>query len=302
MGFEHDQNGKNQTNAPSPAAQADDAAASRKRKGGKLWTVVFVVALIVLIGSLAALGAIWFSYFQGQQKYDELENYAQVQPADDPATLSVDWEKLKSLNAETVAWLYMPNTAINYPVVKGQDNDYYLTHDFDGDQGWLANYGAIFMDYRNNPDWSDNAYFIYGHHMNDGSMFADLAGMADQARFDECRTVYVLSPTGNFKLRTFALVHCPSTETIVQTSFGSREEMAQYVQDKVDRSVVRVADAPPSDAIRKVFAFATCDNVSDGRYVLFAYVEATTADGLVGVVGAMEEEGETGFVNELRTE
>lgn len=282
---------------------ASETDGKGKRKGSALWTAVFVIALIVLIGSLVALGVIWFSYYQGQQKYDELENYAQVSEQEDLATLSVDWDALSAINPDVVAWLYIPNTNVNYPVVKGSDNDYYLTHDFDGDQGWLANYGAVFMDYRNASGWSDAAYFIYGHHMNDGSMFADLAGMTDQARFDECRTAYVLSPSSNFKLRTFALVSCPATETIVQTSFDSDEDMAAYIQDKMDRSLVQGGTVPAPDKIKKLFAFATCDNISDGRYVLFAYVEATTAEGLAGVVGTLEEGDQTvGLLNELQVD
>ena len=285
MGFERNASESESATASSPAGQVDGAVHPNGGKRRSAWTVVFVVSLIVLVCSLVALGVIWFSYFQGQQKYDALESYAQVDQSDDPAKLTVDWDSLMAVNSETVAWLHMPRTSINYPVVRGVDNEYYLTHDFGGETGWLASYGAIFMDYRNNPDWSDAAYFIYGHHMNDGSMFADLAGMADQGRFDECRTVYVLSPNGNFKLRTFALVQCPATEAIVQTSFDSREDLAHYVQDKIDRSIVQAGDIPDVNAITKVFAFATCDNVSDGRYVLYAYVESTTVDGLFGEVG-----------------
>jgi len=290
MGSGHNDNELELATASSSAERTDGAVRQDGRKRRKAWTAVFAISLVVLVCSLAALGVIWFSYFQGQQKYHALEDYAQVDKADDgPAALTADWESLMVMNSETVAWLFMPNTVINYPVVRGGDNDYYLTHDFGGEEGWLASYGAIFMDCRNNPDWSDELYFIYGHHMNDGSMFADLAGMTDQGRFDECRTIYLLSPNGNFKLRTFALVRCPATEAIVQASFGSAEDRASYVQDKIDRSLVQVDDIPPIDAMGKLFAFGTCDNVADGRYVLYAYTEATTVEGLHGEVGPESE-------------
>ena len=198
----------------------------------------------------------------------------------------------------------MPKTAINYPVVRGEDNEYYLTHDFDGEAGWLANYGAIFMDYRNKPDWSDQSYFIYGHHMNDGSMFSDIAGMTDQARFDECRVIYLLTPTGNFKLRTYALLHVPGDDKIVMTNFGSPEEMMAYIQDKIDQSVVNPGTIPEASQIKKSIALATCDNLyTDGRYLLFAYVEETSAEGLVGELGISTQGGEAeGFVNDLKME
>lgn len=283
------------------------AHGSQQKKGGGAWRVVFVISLIVLIASLAALGVIAFSYFQGQMKYGEVAENADFDPNDVNGNLGevkVDWDALLKANGDTVAWLYMPNTGINYPVVKGEDNDYYLTHDFDGDAGWLANYGSVFMDYRNNPDWSDQAYFFYGHHMNDGSMFSDVAGLTDQARFDERRTIFLLSPKGNFKLRTFAMLHVAADDPLVQTGFASAEDMTEYVQDKMNRSVVEVKDAPKASDVKHTFALATCDNLnSDGRYILYAYIEDTTAEGLIGDLGIQAAGGEaSGFVNDLMIE
>ena len=261
---------------------------------------MFVVALVVFVASLVSLGVIWYSYYQGQQKYGEIAEYADVNESSAIDELSVDWEALAAANPDVVAWVYIPGTAINYPVVRGADNDYYLTHDFDGAAGWLANYGAIFMDYRNVPGWTDEAYFIFGHHMNDGSMFADIAAMRDQQRFDASRTVYLLSPQGNFKLRTFSLVRCGVFDPIVQANFSDAQERTAYVQDKNDRAIVSVDDTPAAAEIAKCFAFATCDNFEEGRYVLYAYIEDTTAAGLAGTIGIASEDGQaTGFVDEV---
>ena len=277
------------------------------RKRGP-WSVVFVVAVVVFIGSLIALGVIAFSYLQGQQKYGEIAETSDFDPKDlnDPEGLKqvkVDWDALKAVNPDTVGWVYMPETRLNYPIVQGTDNEHYLTYDFDGDQGWLAEYGAVFLDCRNSGDWSDQVSFIYGHHMNDGSMFADIAGLGDQARFDKCRTVYVLTPQGNYHLRSFSLVHCSAYDPIVEMTFDTPEDMTAYVQDKMDRSEVAVTDAPKASEIKKVFALATCDNYSSGRYVLFCYVVDTSVEGLTGEVGlARDGEGQTeGFDNELST-
>lgn len=276
---------------------------AQQKKGGA-WRVVFAISLVVLIASLVALGVIAFSYFQGQMKYGEVAENADFDPNDvngELANVKVDWDALLKVNGDTVAWIYMPNTVINYPVVKGPDNDYYLTHDFDGDAGWLANYGSVFMDYRNNPDWTDQSYFFYGHHMNDGSMFSDVAGLTDQARFDECRTIFLLSPKGNFRLRTFAMLHVAADDPLVQTGFATEEEMTAYVQDKMNRSVVEVKDAPKASDIKHTFALATCDNLyGDGRYILYAYIEDTTTEGLTGDLGIQGDGGEgSGFVNDL---
>ena len=289
----------------------EEVQGRRRRKRG--WTIVFAVALCVFVVSVGALGVIGFSYFQGQQKYGEVATHADVgaladDTGDDTATswdeleesIHVDWDALRAANPDTVAWIHVPNTVISYPVVQGEDNEHYLTYDFDGDAGWLANYGAIFMDYKNKPDWSDKSYFIYGHHMNDGSMFADLVGLEDPKRFDECRTVYLLSPKGNLRLRTFALVHCAPEEELVYTKFKDAKEMQDYIQDKMDRSIVQPPDAPSAKSIKKLFAFATCDNASWGRYVLYAYVKDASDDTLKGEIGIGEsKDGGKEFVDEI---
>ena len=285
------------------------------QKKRRVWTVVFIVALVVFVGSFVSLGVIWYSYYQGQQEYDDLAEYFSVADVDEAAEpdevelvedienldkLVVDWEALSAANPDVVAWVYVPGTAINYPVVHGSDNDYYLTHDFNGAAGWLANYGTIFMDYRNEPGWTDEAYFIYGHHMNDGSMFADIAGMSDQGRFDASRTVFLLSPQGNYRLRSFSLVSCGSDETIVQARFPDEQDRIAYVQDKINRSIVNVGAIPAAADITKYFAFTTCDNYEDGRLVLYAYIEDTTVTDLVGTIGLDEQNGlASGSVNEV---
>lgn len=243
------------------------------------WRMVFVIAVLVLLVSVTALGSIALSYFMGQQKYNALSHHLDATSEaaqEDPLLATVDWKGLLEANPDTVAWIYIPNTDINYPVVRGTDNEYYLSHDFDGTQGWLANFGTVFMDYRDVPDWTDQAYFFYGHHMNDGSMFADIASMADQGFFDSARTIYLYSPAGNFKLRSYSLVHCGADDPLVQVMFPSAAAMADYVQDKMDRSIVDAGEVPAADAVKKSFAFSTCDNYSMGRYVLFSYIEKTT--------------------------
>lgn len=276
-----------------------------RRHKRRFWTVVLVVALVAFVGSVGSIAAINYSYKEGQQKYDEITAIAEFEYEgqaipEDVSKLKVDWDALRAVNPDVVAWVYIPGTVINYPVVQGKDDEYYLTVDFDGDQGWLANYGAIFMEAKNKPDWSDTSYFIFGHHMNDGSMFADIVGLENQERFDECRTVYLLSPSGNFKLRTYSLVHCASDDPLVVTGFKSKKERAEYVQDKMDRSVVKVSDAPDADEVKMTFGFATCDSGSGGRDVLFAYVEDTSAEGLEGKIGIKKTDGQaSGFKEDL---
>lgn len=268
--------------------------------------MLFAVSLVVFVASVSVLGALWFSYYQGQQKYKDIGDVSQFDPAtleDGLDKLVIDWDALKARNPDTVGWIYIPNTTISYPIVQGQDNDYYLYHDFDGDEGWLAEIGSIFLEARNSPEWTDQSIFIYGHHLNDGSMFSPLSKIDSQERYDECRTVYLLTPVGNARLRSFSLVHCGAYERFVQTEFADRAEYDQYLQDKIDRSEYDSGDIPPASQIRQSIALSTCDNdyQDEGRFVLFCYVEHASAAGLSGEVGIAEDEegAATGFAATL---
>lgn len=264
--------------------QPGGKGAGKSKKGGP-WRVVFWIALIVLVASLAVLGALLFSYWQGQNTYDKIADQAFEAPQDVEGAaledLQVDWDALRAVNPDVVGWIYIPGTIVNYPIVHTDNDERYLTYDFNGEQGWGATFGTIFLQAANAGDFSDANNIVYGHHLNNGSMFACLADMQDDAGFNAHRTVYLLTPQGNYKLRTFSMVHCAADDPLAQASFADGAKQTAYVQDKIDRSVAKPdGELPAADEMDHTFAFVTCDNLpSDGRYVLFSYVEDSTVAG-----------------------
>ena len=255
-----------------------NSGSRRSRKNP--WRVVFVVSLVVLIAALIGLGAIAFQYISQQRAYDDLEQYASLSDSENMtlADLTVDWDALRAVNPDIVAWVYVPDSPINYPVVQGDDNEEYLHKAFDGSTGWLASAGTIFLDSTNSPDFSDRNSALYGHHMNDGSMFASLSDWQNNDEFNAHRDIYVLTPQGNYRLKTFALVKTTGDDALVQTTFSSDESYQSYIQDKLDRSVTTQQGEVLSAAdIRQSMLFSTCEySQADGRAVLFAAVVETT--------------------------
>ena len=255
-----------------------NSGSRRSRKNP--WRVVFVVSLVVLITALIGLGAIAFQYISQQRAYDDLEQYASLSDSENMtlADLTVDWDALRAVNPDIVAWIYVPDSPINYPVVQGDDNEEYLHKAFDGSTGWLASAGTIFLDSTNSSDFSDRNSALYGHHMNDGSMFASLSDWQNNDEFNAHRDIYVLTPQGNYRLKTFALVKTTGDDALVQTTFSSDESYQSYIQDKLDRSVTTQQGEVLSAAdIRQSMLFSTCEySQADGRAVLFAAVVETT--------------------------
>lgn len=253
-----------------------------KRSGG-VWRVVFIISLIVFVCAAGALAFIGYGYWHGQQNNKQLEQIGFNAPDAaalqrmDLASFTVDWDALRAINPDVVGWIYVPGTTVNFPIVHGTDDKHYLKTDFYGQTSWVS-FGSIFLSAANAADFSDANNIVYGHHMNDGSMFSPFADFGDADTFNGHRTVYVFTPTANYQLTTFSIVHCAADDPLAQTAFASEQERQAYVQDKVDRSVVTVAGLPSAADMKHTFAFSTCDNLaSNGRWVLFAYESGSTA-------------------------
>lgn len=97
-----------------------------------------------------------------------------------------------------VAWIKIDGTHIDYPVMQGGDNKWYLTHDYLGREVMS---GSVFLDYRNRQDFSDDLSIIYGHRMNNDLMFSDVAKYADSEYLAEHRQGTLRTPSGEYKLR-----------------------------------------------------------------------------------------------------
>ena len=94
------------------------------------------------------------------------DTYKNINPG-----LAIDFDKLLQINEACAGWIQIPSVGISYPIVQGPDNDYYLHYDISQNEAWS---GAIYLDYRSDRSLDEQHFTIYGHHMNDGSMFANL--------------------------------------------------------------------------------------------------------------------------------
>ena len=264
--------------APEAVPAAGASPTTKKRSLSSIllpvFTAIFVVCLIVLM-------VIFVGYWQGSKSYDDVTQQAfsgaSIQEAT-PLDTVIDWDALRETNPDTIAWIYIPGTDINYPIVQTTNNEKYLKTDFQGETNWVVSYGALFLDYHCLADFSNQNNFVYGHNMNNGSMFAQITNLANNDTFNETRTVYLFTPTCNYKLESFALLHVDANDTLVQPTTGTSEQQSEYVQDKIDRSEVTPSEGfPEASSVERTFAFVTCDNLpTNGRYVLYCQAVETS--------------------------
>lgn len=261
----------------------------QKKSGG--WRVIFWIALAVFIVCALVLGVIAWSYWAPNHRYQDLAKNAGPTISDTKAStgsndpvylsdLSVDWDCLRSINPDVIGWVYMPGTRINYPICQTSDNQYYLDTDFNGNRDISTRSGTIFLDANNSQGFTDQNNFMYGHHMNDGSMFACISTqLTNNSDFNAHRDIFVLTPQKNYECTTFAIVLTTGTDNLVQFKFNNADDMAKYIADKEQRSVVTPSEGMPDpSSIQKLFTFSTCDYTQDnGRAVMYTYLSKQAA-------------------------
>lgn len=106
---------------------------------------------------------------------------------------NLDWEALAKTNPDIYAWIYIPGTQVDYPILQNSDEDdnYYLDHNLDGSTGYP---GCIYTHSLNTKDFTDPNTVLYGHNMKDGSMFGELHEYEDNAFFEQNRYLYIYTP------------------------------------------------------------------------------------------------------------
>lgn len=220
-------------------------------------------------------------YIKGKKKYDELRNkYTAVGteretedtqnlsdeasieaanghsilPADAPDRISVDFESLCRMNPDVVAWLYIPAVEISYPVVQGEDNEYYLHRSLE--QEYLFA-GCLFLDAYNSPDFTNYNSIIYGHNMRDGSMFARLKEFNDPDMVKECPYFWLLTPEADYLYKIFSVHLVLESDAAYTVRFGDFDSYREWCdQMKEDSGVEIGADAFTSD--QRIVTLSTC--------------------------------------------
>lgn len=139
---------------------------------------------------------------------------------------NLNWDELKKQNADIYAWIYIPGTIIDYPILQHADEkSYYLNHNIDGSEGYP---GCIYTQNVNSKDWKDPNTVIYGHNMNNGSMFHDLHKFADGAFFNETQYVYVYTPERNYVYEIFAAYTFSNVDLMMCFDYSTPEACLVY--------------------------------------------------------------------------
>ena len=179
--------------------------------------------------------------------------------------LTVNFSKLLLKNNNTVGYIKINNTAVNYPVVQGSDNEFYLNHSFDKSENKA---GWIFLDFRGNLiDLVDNNV-IYGHSRLDGTLFGSLNNVLTSNWQDnkDNYVIYLSTLKENMLFQIFSIYTIPKESYYITPNFASIEKKKVWLNEMKKRNV-----APINTLVNendKILTLSTCQNNYGGRIVI----------------------------------
>lgn len=208
---------------------------------------------------------------------EDTENTENINPPDNRdndywnyikmSLLEVDFNELLAKNPDTVGWIQVKGTNINYPIVQTTDNSYYLNHAFDktsNDAGW------VFMDYRNDAVNFNQNTIIYAHSRLTGSMFGSLKNILNSSWYTNKNNhiIRLSTPIENTMWQVFSVYTIPKESYYITPSFNSNEAYLEFLNTMKSRSEVEFsAEVNTND---KVLTLSTCKDNFGNRVVMHA--------------------------------
>ena len=239
------------------------------KKRLKPW-VLITITIICLIGIIYSSYEIvlWKINVDENNKIKEKTNKSikiKIDNAD--IKYDIDFKSLKEKNPDTIAYIKVNNTNIDYVVVKGKNNSYYLKHNFDKKYN-IA--GWIFADYHNRFDETDKNIVIYGHDTKDGSMFDTLKNTLNKEWYEnkDNRKIVLVTENNTYYYEVFSNYTIDVEDYYINTIFNSDEEFNKFVNKLKSRSIYDYnVDV---DENSKILTLSSCMNNDKKRVVLHA--------------------------------
>ncbi len=235
----------------------------RLRKEVLYVILVFFISLFVI--SMIGIGKWFIDHTHYVEVNQEILQYVEVDEDVPVPVINVNFEQLRKINNDTVAYIYVKNTNISYPVVQASDNKYYLDHSFNRKSN---NAGWIFMDYKNRLDGNDRNIILYGHNRVDGIMFGTLKNTLKSEWYDnkDNLTIQLITNDKVYKYEVFSIYKIKAEDYYIQTEFDNNfKEFADKLAKRSVHNFNVVIDEDDS-----IITLSTCVGFSDTRLVMHA--------------------------------
>lgn len=242
----------------------------------KIKITVGIICLALAIGVFGYVGYVYYRQYRAEKDMAGLAPVPEPTPTpkvkeETPSIIPhryIDWEALNEENPDIYAWLTVPGTNINYPVLQHADDDsFYLMHNLDGSYGYP---GCIYTEGTyNTKDFTDANTVMYGHKMKNGSMFAGLHDYREEAFFEENPYIFVYTPEKAYGYEIFAAIQIDDRHILAGYNLDFPEAVVEYEEILLNASdgIKPTEDIEAGD---RLLTLSTCvsQSESDNRFLL----------------------------------
>lgn len=233
----------------------------------KLMTIIELILVVIFLFSCYKIFTKLNAYKTDGKTYDAVrqEYIEEVQKSPENIDYKGLYNKLKESNTDYRGWITVENTDIDYPIVQGTDNDFYLKHDFNKKESIS---GCVFMDYLNEVDKDDNI-ILYGHNMRNGSMFSKLQNFKENEFFYQNNKVIIKDEAGEHTYEVFSVYVLKPGDKLGKINYSSADEFNEYIKFIKNKSFY--ASDIKVEKGDKILTLVTCTyEIDDARTIVHA--------------------------------
>lgn len=241
------------------------------RVGNRILSIMAGILILLMLSY--GMYSLWDTYkiYANSFADEELLKFRPTDDGEDNPTL----KDLKKLNPDVKAWIQVPKTNIDYPVVQGQNDMEYINKNVYGE---FELSGAIFLSCLNKDDFSDPYNLVYGHNMKNGGMFADVADFTNKEYFETHQKGKLYLTDATRKIRFFACMKVTAADAKIYHPDGYRKENLKDLLDYIQANAVQYRDVNVADE-NSLIALSTCSEAeTNGRVVLIGKLERKVAE------------------------
>lgn len=235
----------------------------------KILNLIFLIFIVMFIASIKEIIE-WYLRNKENAKIKQEISQSIVVQEDEKKFQDkyvINFQELKKKNSDTVGWIKVNGTDVEYVVVQAKDNDYYLTHNFEkkyNKSGW------IFADYKNKLDGTDRNLIIYGHNVRDNSMFGSLRNILKEEWYNnrENYEIILITEKESSVYQVFSIYQIKNEDYYLQTNFTNNQEFIKFINTIKARSIKEFnVQLMETD---NILTLSTCANNNNYRIVLHA--------------------------------
>ena len=241
----------------------------RNERGGCLLWFLMMASFLFLLLAVREYAPFLKNDIRLEQLQKEVAPGEEEEEKDDSmpkwASRRIDWEKLHKINPDIIAWIKVPGTKIDYPVLHCNKWNEYLHKDYSGE---FNKPGSIFIQPETEKDFNDFHTIIFGHNMRNKSMFGSLHSYEEESFWRKHRMIYIYQPGKAIRYRIFAVYDCKDGSEIYRTEYKDDNAKKEWIEIIRKESYFPVNDSVKVDD--HILTLSTCSNGGprSSRYVV----------------------------------